>query len=225
MERDVFGVRRSSGVAVARAERKSPVRAQATQSIGLGHDLLRAVLADHADARIDRRHDLADVTGLRRRQQLHRTGSATGRRLGFGDGVKHAMHAIANLRRPRLVDAFIGQILVIHVSGHHMLPIRLAAPYISMPTDEGESARETGNFGCGPRWRGVERCETGGGRSAKRLRTQHIEEESHNPMLNGSSGMERSCESATSASHENPCNRSAAAHGSGSCCSPSSHAQ
>jgi len=163
MERDVFGVRRSSGVAVACAERKSPVRAQATQSLGLGHDLLRAVLANHADARIDRRHDLADVTGLRRRQQLHRTGSATGRRLGFGDGVKHAMHAIANLRRPRLVDAFIGQILVIHVSGHHMLPIRLAAPYISMPTDEGESARETGNFGCGPRWRGVERCETGGG--------------------------------------------------------------
>ena len=150
MERDVFGVRRSSGVAVACAERKSSVRAQATQSLGLGHDLLRAVLADHADARIDRRHDLADITGLRRRQQLHRTGSTTGRRLGFGDGVKHAMHAIANLRRPRLVDAFIGQILVIHVSGHHMLPIRLTAPYISMPTDEGESARETGNFRRGP---------------------------------------------------------------------------
>lgn len=35
MERDVFGVRRSSGVAVACAERKSPVRAQATQSSAL----------------------------------------------------------------------------------------------------------------------------------------------------------------------------------------------
>ena len=88
------------------------------------------------------------------------------------------MHAIANLRRPRLVDAFIGQILVIHVSGHHMLPIRLAAPYISMPTDEGESARETGNFRRGPPLAGCRAMRDWGGvRSAKRLRTQHIEEE------------------------------------------------
>ncbi len=100
------------------SQNETTFRAAPHQPFGLRHDFLGTILPDHAHAGIDRGHDLTDVTGFGRGEQSDGTGVTTGGRFGRRDAVQHAMHAVRDLRGARVIDHFIGKILMVHISGH-----------------------------------------------------------------------------------------------------------
>ncbi len=112
------GTPSNTAIRTVRSQNETTFRTAPHQPFGLRHDFLGTILPDHAHAGIDRGHDLTDVTGFGRGEQSDGTGVTTGGRFGRRDAVQHAMHTVRDLRGARVIDHFIGKILMVHISGH-----------------------------------------------------------------------------------------------------------